>query len=282
MRIHFMLAYARNLEAPNPVLQQVFHLLHQGGCEVDIGIAGEVVWSPSEPRVAADLYVLKSHTQLWLSLAEILYHRGARILNPYPSCRAAQNKLVNAWLLSAAGIPIPRTWIPGDLALLRSLVAERPLIIKPYLGRRNEGIVVVQSPAELDRLAPPSAPVLVQEYLRDHRVEIKVAVIGAQVFAVRKVAREDGKIERAPYLMTEEIRSVALACGRVFGFGLYGMDMLLGDAGPVVIDLDYFPSYGGIEGAAPLIAEYILSYARGILPELEPWRPIGAGQKQSI
>lgn len=270
MRIYFMLAYTRNISDPNPVLQQVFRLLQESGCEVKIGIASELVWNPSDQMVEADLYVLKSHTPFWLSFAEILDHRGARILNPYPCCLAMQNKIVKAWYLSDAGVRVPAAWIPGELTLLSSIAADRPLIIKPYLGRRNEGIVVVQNPAELAHMAPPLEPMLAQEYVRGYREEIKVTVIGEQVFAVHKVPGAGGESIRTPYPVSNEIRSVALRCGRVFGAGLYGMDMLLCDAGPVVIDIDYFPSYKGVLNAAPLIAEYIRSYARGDTAELLP------------
>jgi len=270
MLIYFMLAYARNVRNPNPVLQTVFHLLHKCGCKVEVGIASEHLWTPSQLSVEADLYVLKSHTPFWMSLAEILHYQGARILNPYYSCVATQNKIVKARRMSAAGVPVPEAWIPGDLALLQTVIAKHPLIIKPYMGRRNEGIIIVQNRAELEQLATPSTPILVQEYLRGYQEEIKVTVIGEQVFAVRLVAQEDGQIKRVPYAITDDIRAVALKCGRVFGVGLYGMDMLLSDQGPVVIDLDYFPSYKGVPQAAPLIAEYILSYARGTISELLP------------
>ena len=270
MRIYFMLAYARNVRDPNPVLQHVFHLLQQSGCQVELGIASELVWNPSAWTVAADLYVLKSHTPFWMSLAEIMHHQGARMLNPYHSCLATQNKIVKALRMSAAGVPVPEAWIPVDLALLQTIVAQRPLIIKPYMGRRNEGIVIVQNKEDLAQLATPSAPMLVQEYLRGYQEELKVTVIGEQVFAVRLVAQDDGQITRVPCTITEDIRALALKCGRVFGIGLYRMDILLSKEGPVVIDLDYFPSYKGVPKAAQLIAEYIMSYAQGNISELLP------------
>jgi hypothetical protein len=91
MRIYFMLAYARNVCDPNPVLQHVFQLLHQAGCQVEIGVASELLWNSSDMVVDADLYVLKSHTQFWLSLAELLPgdaeqdREGA----PHERCRGA-------------------------------------------------------------------------------------------------------------------------------------------------------------------------------------------------
>lgn len=63
---------------------------------------------------------------------------------------------------------------------------------------------------------------------------------------------------------------IALRCGKVFAPGLYGLDVLLGPDGSVVIDLNYFPSYKGGPYAADRLAEYIYAYAAGDVAELAP------------
>jgi glutathione synthase/RimK-type ligase-like ATP-grasp enzyme len=78
------------------------------------GIPEETLIEPDRLEVAHDLYVLKSHTELSLSVAGVLHARGARLLNPYPSCIATQNKIVAARRLRAAGVPTPRCWVTGD------------------------------------------------------------------------------------------------------------------------------------------------------------------------
>ena len=66
-----------------------------------------------------------------------------------------------------------------------------------------------------------------------------------------------------PCPVSEEVREIALRCGRVFGLGLFGLDLIEGPDGPVVVDVNYFPGYKGVPEAAPLIADYITDYARG-------------------
>jgi ribosomal protein S6--L-glutamate ligase len=155
-------------------------------------------------------------------------------------------------------------------------VAERPLIIKPFDGMRADGIAVVQTPSELEALPVPERPVLVQEYIPGNGEDLKVYVIGSDVFAVRKPSALAGiRCPGQPCAVSDEVRSIAQRCGQVFGLGLYGLDMLEGPDGPVVVDLNYFPSYLGVANAARLIAAYIADYACGFHRELAP---VGVGE----
>jgi ribosomal protein S6--L-glutamate ligase len=269
-RIHFLLA-RRVPPVPSPVLVEVYEHLKRRGFAVDGIIADEVVTRPSELAPEHDLYVLKSHTELSLSLAGALHLQGARTLNPYPSCAVTQNKILAAWLLDAAGVPTPETWLTGDLALLAREAARRPLIIKPYLGHRGAGLHFVRTPDDLARVPRPETPVLIQEYVEGSGEDLKVYVVGEHVFAVRKPFSTDSFTRPGePAEVTDELREIALRCGRAFGLGLYGLDVIESGAGPRVVDLNTFPGYKGVPDVAPLIADYIAGYATGeitLLPE---------------
>jgi ribosomal protein S6--L-glutamate ligase len=276
MRIYFMLAFRRVAQAPNPALVDAVDRLRHSGFRVELGFAEELLLEPEGLAPAHDLYVLKSHSKLWLSLAGILDGQGARLLNPYPACAATLDKILALWRLRAAGIPTPRSWVTGDLLHLRTLAAEQPLIIKPYDGMRANGVSVIQSPSDLGALPAPDRPVLVQEYIRGDGEDLKVYVIGTDVFAVRKPSALAGiRAPGRPCPVSSEVRDIALRCGRLFGLGLYGLDVMEGPDGPVVVDLNYFPSYLGVPNAAPLIAAYIADYACGLYREL---KPVGLGE----
>ena len=264
MKIYFMLAFTRTTLNPNPVLVELFERLQQRHCEVELGVANELVMDPAQFTARHDLYVLKSHTALWLSLAGILHSQGARILNPYQSCLAAHDKIIAERRLEAAAIPTPASWVTGDLSLLRSLAEERPLIVKPYIGGRGVGVVRVQDSQALAALEPPQQPVLIQEYIPGD--ELKVSVIGDSVAGVRKVETPSGSV-RVACPVSEEVRAIAIRCGQVFGLKLYGLDVIEGPGGPVVIDLNYFPSYKGVPHAAALLADYIIAYAASQTPD---------------
>jgi ribosomal protein S6--L-glutamate ligase len=263
MRLHFILV-RRVPPVSSPVLVEVFALLEQRGFEISSSIPEEEVLRPNELRPEHDLYVLKSHTELALSLAGVLDTQGAALLNPYASCITTQDKLVAARRLRAAGVPAPRSWTTGDLALLRPIAEETPLILKPYRGHRGAGITIVRSAAELDFLPAPSTPLLVQEYVDGDGEDVKLYVVGEDVFAVRKEFSETSfTVPGRPSPVRGELRELALAAGRVLGLGLYGLDVLETSGGPIVVDVNYFPGYKGVPGAAPLIADYIESYALG-------------------
>jgi ribosomal protein S6--L-glutamate ligase len=263
MRLYFMLV-RRVPPVPSPVLLEVFEILRARGFEVESGIAEEIVTQPERLRIDHDLYVLKSHTELSLSLAGVLETLGARLLNPFACCIATQDKIVASRRLRAAGVPVPRCWVTGDLELMRPIVARTPLILKPHRGHRGAGISIVRSESELAALEQPHHPVLIQELVTGNGEDVKVYVVGEQVFAVRKKFSSTSftRPGRASEV-SDELREIALACGRVLGLGLYGLDVLETEAGLVVVDVNYFPGYKGVPDVAPLIADYIEDYSRG-------------------
>jgi ribosomal protein S6--L-glutamate ligase len=268
-RLYFMLAFRNNARSPNPVLVTVFDILKARGFHVDIGIAEALLLRPEELSVRHDLYVLKSHTDLWLSLAGVLHQQGARLLNPYLPCVAAQNKIMTARRLHATGVPIPRSWVTGNLNLLNGVAAQMPLVMKPFDGRRGNGIHIVQ-PGELATVPLPRRPVLVQEFVAGRAEELKVAVVGHHVFAARVCRNGNGRQpQRIPCPVTPEVRQIAIRCGEVSGLSLYGLDMIEGIGGPVVIDLNYFPSYRGVPDAAAAIADHIEGYIDADFPRLD-------------
>jgi ribosomal protein S6--L-glutamate ligase len=263
MRLYFILV-RRVPPVASPVLLEAFDLLSRRGFEIESGIPEELVVDPERVGVEHDLYLLKSHTELALSLAGILDAQGARLLNPFPSCVATQNKIVAAQRLRAGGVPVPRAWVTGDLQLLRHVAEERPLIVKPYLGHRGSGIHVVRSPADLARVPPPSVPVIVQEYVEGTGEDLKLYVVGDEVFAVRKPFSETSfAVPGRPARVSAELCDIARRCGELFGLGLYGLDVVESRDGPFVVDLNYFPGYKGVPDAAEHIAAYVERYALG-------------------
>jgi ribosomal protein S6--L-glutamate ligase len=263
MRLYFMVV-RRVPPVPSPVLVEAYDILKQRGYEIDEGIAEEVLLRPDLLTVSHDLYILKSHTELSLSLAGIFYCQGARLLNPYPSCALTQNKIVVSRLLQMADVPAPRSWVTGDLALLRPLAEETTLIIKPHLGHRGAGIHKVCNPDDLEKIPLPTSPIIIQEFIEGTGEDLKVYVVGEEVFAVSKPFSESSfAVPGRPVRVSDEIRQISLRVGKICGLGLYGLDMIESPRGPFVVDVNFFPGYKGVPDVAPLIADYIDGYAQG-------------------
>lgn len=265
MRLYFMLT-RRVPPVPSPVLEEVFEILTRRGFDIDSGIAEELVAEPDRLSIQHDLYILKSHTELSLSLAGILHGQCARILNPYLSCITTQDKITVSRRLNVAGVPTPRSWVTGDFSLLYPIVAERPLLIKPYRGHRGAGIHIVRTAAELDALPPSDTPMIVQQYIPGSGEDLKVYVVGQEVFAVRKPFSTSSFTQAGrPSPVTPEVRDIARRVGEALGLGLYGLDIIESPDGPIVVDVNYFPGYKGVPDIAPLIAGYVEDYANGYI-----------------
>jgi ribosomal protein S6--L-glutamate ligase len=263
MRIHFMIV-RRVPDVPSPVLAEAYEVLRRRGHEVDATIAEDELRLLDGMDPEHDLYVLKSHTELSLGLAGLLHGQGAQILNPYPACATTQNKILAARILRDAGVPTPRTWVVGDPSAMAGELRRGSLIVKPYMGHRGAGVSVVD---DLDGLAAAlgeaEGPMLVQEHIPGPGEDLKVYVVGEQVFAVRKPFSETSfAVPGRPVRVDPEVRALALRAGRALGLGLFGLDVIESPTGPVVVDANYFPGYKGVPDAGALIGEYIDQHAR--------------------
>ncbi|MBX3277797.1 MAG: ATP-grasp domain-containing protein [Acidobacteria bacterium] len=270
MKLFFMVV-RRVPPVPSPILVETYDRLRARGYEVGESIAEEVLTRSDEVEVENDLYILKSHTELSLSLAGALFTRGARMLNPYPSCALTQNKIIVSRLLTEAGVPAPRSWVTADFTLLRELASETPLIIKPYMGHRGAGITKITKPEDLDSFTAPEFPMIVQELIPGHGEDLKIYVVGDQVHGVQKPFSETSfSVPGRPVPISDEVRDLARRVGRICGLGLYGLDVIESPRGPFVVDVNYFPGYKGVPGAAEMIADYIDDYAQGRITLASP------------
>jgi ribosomal protein S6--L-glutamate ligase len=55
-----------------------------------------------------------------------------------------------------------------------------------------------------------------------------------------------------------EVADLARAAGSAFGLELYGVDVLVGESGPVVVDVNPFPGFRRFPSAAKALATQIV------------------------
>jgi ribosomal protein S6--L-glutamate ligase len=255
----------------SPVMPEVLRLLADWGCTVDVIYPEEQVSSLSEVRVEYDLYVLKSGTDLALSMAGALHAVGARILNPYPVAAAMRDKIVAMRILHAAGLPVPETYITSDPQHLASLLDAGPLVLKPYRGSQGRGIHIVWDADELDDVPNDEGPVFAQRYHKPEGEDHKIYVIGEQMFGVKRIFPAKTYEEKigVPFTITPELQEMARRCSRAFGIELFGFDVVMSGGRPYVVDIQSFPGFKGVPDAALRLADYIYSAGRQAL-ENEP------------
>ncbi len=228
--------------------------------------ADAAVVAAQEARALADVYLLKSHTPAALDLAGRLEVCGALVVNGSAPTRACQDRVLMARRLTAAGLPCPRTWSVPTLGRARRLLAALhfPLVVKSRFSRRGDLVTQVRSAEEMEALMPEwgGEPVILQQYEDNDGWDVKIWVVGGHAFAARR---------RTPLLAGASRESIPIAggdlspawvaatlrAGREFDLSLYGVDLLVTARGPAIVDVNAFPGYRGVPGAAAALAAFI-------------------------
>ena len=247
----------------SPIVPEMVRLLREWGVEVETIYPEEELTDLGRVVNGCDLYVLKSGTELALCLAGSLHAAGAALLNRYPVAAACRDKVVAAGVMEAAGIPTPATYVTGDRTKLRALLDDGPLVVKPHRGSQGRGVTVVKDPAELGSVPMDMGVLMAQRYHDPDGRDRKIYCIGDQVFGVKRVwpVRSYRDKVGEPFTVSEEIRDIALRCGAAFGLELFGLDIVVSDERPYVVDVSSFPGFKGVPDAALRLADYL--YAAG-------------------
>jgi ribosomal protein S6--L-glutamate ligase len=253
--------------AKTSITPEVIRLLEEWGARVDVIHPEERCTSLSSIRPEHDLYVLKSETELALSYAGALHAAGAAVVNPYPAAAMLKDKIIANRRLEEAGVPVAETFVAGHPRQLAPLLEEGPIVVKPYRGSKGRGVHVVWDADELENVATDEGPVLAQRYHRPDGRDRKIYCIGGQLFGVKRIwpARTYEEKLGEPFSIDPVLRDVALRCGAAFGIDIFGVDVVISDGKPWVVDLQGFPGFKGVPDAALRLADHLYAIAERVI-----------------
>ncbi len=214
-----------------------------------------------------DAYVLKTLTDgPGLSILEAAEAVGIPTINRSRAIRLVRDKAVAAAFARAHGMPIPPTYFVAHPRLLKQIPLEDyPIVVKPSNGSSCRGIYRINSPEELTALEiaeENDSFFLAQRYAENTGFDIKLYVTGQEVFAVAKKSPLHPDVDEHLMPLTPALRKLALDVGKIFGLDIYGLDVVETPQGLAVIDINDFPSFGGVPRAVARVSEYILHAAK--------------------
>jgi ribosomal protein S6--L-glutamate ligase len=203
-----------------------------------------------------DLVVGRTRHRAGLALLEAAELHGGRTFPPREAVRTVRNKAEATLSLARAGIRVPPTVVAYSPE--QAVYVGFPMILKPVFGEGARGVRVVHGPLALEMAGWDGTPLLAQSYVETGGVDLTLYVAGEHVWAVRRPspllvphagARRVG--------LTLELRALAVDCADQFGLRLLSVDVLETPSGPVVVDVDEFPNYTGIDEAPEVIADVL-------------------------
>jgi len=219
----------------------------------------------SAPLPDLDLLVVRGRSPEILDLLERAEARGIRCVNRRSAIAAVVDKSAMAQTLTAAGIPTPRTRVGTFAAIAReSRPEDFPMVMKPVFGDNGRDVRIIERREDLLSVRWSEPSVLAQPWLRSDGFDLKLYVAGEEVRAVKKPSPLSTALcaPAKPVPLTPALRQLALRCGAVFGLDLYGVDCIETPEGPVVIEVNDFPNYSGLEGVDDPLARFVAYRAR--------------------
>lgn len=189
----------------------------------------------------------------------------------------SRNKLRSLQVLSKAGVGLPKTVFanhPKEVDRLIALVGGPPVIIKLLEGTQGIGVVLAETAkaakSTIEAFYGLGKHVLVQEYIAEAKgADIRAFVVGGRVVgAMKRQGSEDefrSNLHRggqsAIIEVTPELEDTAINAARALGLKVAGVDMLLSERGPLVLEVNSSPGLEGIEKTTRLdIAGQIVEY----------------------
>lgn len=192
----------------------------------------------------------------------------------------ARDKLRATQILSRHNIGMPATAFVRNRADVRPAIERvggAPVVIKLLEGTQGIGVILAPqvkvAEAIIETLHSTNQNVLIQSFISESRGrDIRALVVGDRVVAaMRRTAIGDefrsnvhrgGSVEAVE--LTPEYERAAVRSAQIMGLRVAGVDMLEGNDGPLVMEVNSSPGLQGIEKATKLdVAGAIIDYIAG-------------------
>jgi ribosomal protein S6--L-glutamate ligase len=213
----------------------------------------------------ADVVLLKARSPRAREVAQTAQRAGSLVVNPPDATALALDRAASADALDRAGVPGPRSWsVPAMRDLAYGPELPWPLVVKSRASSRSDLVRLVTSRTELLEMLPEwgDEPVVAQEFVVNDGFDIKVWVIGGDMSAARRRSALESTDKSSDELLDpaglpEEWTRTARDAGAALGLQLYGVDLLITDGRPLVVDVNPFPGFRGADHPADSLLRFL-------------------------
>ncbi len=210
-----------------------------------------------------------------LDLLHRLERRGMYILNSPNAIERSVDKYYALTLIEEAGLAVPRTVVAesANSALKAFDELGGDVVVKPIFGSRGMGSTRLSDPDIAERIFRTldfqHHVLYLQEFVAHGNFDLRIFVLGGHILAsMRRVAdswKTNVSLGARPehYKPPKNIEKLALDATEAIGCEMTGIDILEGDDGPLIIELNSQPGWKGLQSVtkvniADAIANHIL------------------------
>jgi ribosomal protein S6--L-glutamate ligase len=191
---------------------------------------------------------------------------GVYTQNSATSITQSRDKLYSLQLLINSGLPIPTTGFansPLDTDDLIKMVGGAPLIVKLLEGTQGKGVVLAETKKAAESLINAfkslKANILVQEFVKEaNGQDIRCFVINGKVVESIMRTAAPGEFRANIHMggtasivkVTPQERRIASVAAKTLNLKVAGVDIIRGQHGPLLLEVNSSPGLEGIEGVS--------------------------------
>lgn len=242
-------------------------------------------------------------TYFTLAVIRQFERMGVPLINGAEAVEACADKLQTLQLLSASGLPIPKTILakfPVDVDVIERELGF-PVVVKKLRSTRGAGVVLCQNREQFDDLASllgdagHQSDFIFQQYIASsHGRDVRLLVIGDKVAAAMERRAPNGGFKSNISLggagecinPPEEMAKLALDAARSLKLDVAGVDVLYDEKGYRICEANSAPGFVGLEKACPVsVPDQVFDYVAARLDrtpvlKLPFWRRLLGGVRR--
>ncbi len=218
-----------------------------------------------------------SITRRGVAIVRQFERKGIIVLNKSNGIVSSRDKLLACQMMSDNKVPVPITAHVGswkDTTRAVSRVGGTPCVIKSTEGTHGYGVFLAKSDQQARQLVyqmlERNMRPLVQEYIKEsHGQDVRVLVVGGEVIATMKRKAHGTEFRSNFHLggsvevfeISDEQKRIACLAAKTMNLDIAGVDMLLSNRGPLILEVNSSPGLEGIEASTGVnIAEKVANY----------------------
>lgn len=249
-------------------------------CSAMIGDDGPQIWHGGELVRDVDAIIPRIGSSVTAHGAAIVRQfevSGVVTATRAMALRRARDKLRALQILSRKNLPIPRTAFarrPSQVDALVHAVNGPPVVVKVVEGTQGVGVVLAETMsaarAVIEAFNHVDLSFIVQEYVAEARGrDLRALVVDGQVVAAMERRAREGEFRANLHQggssietkLSQHEQALAVRAARVIGLSVCGVDMLRGDDGPKLLEINASPGLRGIESCTGVdVASRIIAY----------------------
>ena len=258
---------------------------------IDNGLPSRI-WIDGKEETPPDFFYIADsdgENGVVFPFARQLEQLGSYNYNPIEAKKAAMSKIETYQILAREGVPIVKTLVFRE-SMSKDLILSEiglPLIMKPDDGFGGIGVELIKTEEELDqmmeKLSGSQSRMLIQKYVASSKGrDVRVLTIGFEaVFAAQRKASDPNEFRSnlhvggttEEYPLTEEMKELCHKVSKAIGLRMAGIDLLFGEDGFVVGEVNSSAGFDSWLGKKDLISVFMNDLKKQMLKQpLAHWR----------